>query len=440
MRFKIPFIAALFYLVCCVNCSDDKNANLRVAHIYDPLTGVSGKANAAWLEKLKNEFETTHPGCQVILEQIQWDQIDTKSLADFRANIIHDVIWSSPQLMPKHFLTGDLLNLSPYLQWSEQEKSEFNWNPVWEKSERDGKRLGIPLGVHTRTVAFRRDMFIEAGLNPDEPPRNPEELIQAAKALTRDIDGDGKTDIWGLGIYFGPYRATIEISFAPLLWHFSGKLWDDQTRRACFASDAGVMAAQYIHDLIFLHKVTPKWVVSGTYDDVILRNFLDGKFAMAWGWGSYWIQALEEKGWIKGVFPPTEQGEADIADVFITPTAGNTQFTNAWTISIHALSPNPKRSFEFIQAILQPEALRQFPDAGLPARKSAWLQPEYQTDFYQTWYRAAIYGKSMPFTANYMDLADAVAAALQEILANDQPVRDTLEKFQEEYNRRFAGE
>jgi len=423
-----------------IGCGGERSPTLRVAHIYDPLAGISGEANVEWLNGVMADFQKMNPSYQIVLEQIQWDQIDSKSMADFQAQIPHDVIWTSPQLMPRHFLTGDLKNLTPYIHWSPAEKEEFQWNPVWEKAERNGKRLGIPLGVHTRTVAFRRDLFEQAGLDPDAPPRNLDELIRAAKVLTRDTNGDGKIDIWGLGIYFGPFRATIELGFAPLLWHFDGKLWDEQTRRAIFASEAGIKAAQLIYDLIYVHQVTPKWVVSGTYDDVISRNFLNGNFAMAWGWGSYWIQILEEKGWVEGIFPPTIQGKAKIVDVFVTPTNGSAQFTNAWTISIHSLSAHPQKSFEFIQTILKPENLTRFPDAGLPARKSEWMRPEYLTPFYQTWYRAAQAGKPMPFTAHYMDLADIVASALQEILVSHAPIAETLNRFQDEYNARFAGE
>lgn len=437
---KICHLLFSLLLTIIMSCSDEQSSTLRVAHIYDPLAGLPGKANVEWLKKVVAEFQRINPSYKIVLEQIQWDQIDSKSMADFQAQIPHDIVWTSPQLMPKHIQVGDLKNLSPYIHWSQEENEEFQWSPVWGKAERKGKRLGIPLGVHTRTVAYRRDMFEQVGLNPDAPPKDLDELIAAAKALTRDTNKDGKPDIWGLGIYFGPSRGTIEIGFAPLLWHFGGKLWDEQTKQAVFASEAGIKAARFIYDLIYVHQVTPKWVVSGTYDDVISRNFLNGKFAMAWGWGSYWIQILEEKGWIEGLFPPTIKGKAKIADVFVIPTNGSAQFTNAWTISIHSLSTHPQKSFEFIQMIVKPEILIRFPDAGLPARKSEWMRPEYLTPFYQTWYRAAQAGKSMPFTAYYMDLADVVASALQEILVTQAPIPETLKKFQDEYNARFAGE
>lgn len=421
------------------NCQSKSGPQLRVAHIHDPLAGASGRANMDWLQQTAKQFETQNPGLAVTFEQIQWDQIDSKIMADFRAGIPHDVVWTSPQLMPKHFLTGDLYDLNLLLKESPLEISDFAWNPVWDNAARAGRRLALPLGVHTRAVAYRRDWFQAAGLDADAPPTDLSQLIAIAKKLTRDTDGDGKTDIWGLGMYLGPYRATIEIAFAPLIWHFGGELWDDSTRQAVFASAAGVQAAQFIYDLIYRHQVTPLWVISGTYDDVIFRNFMNGKLAMAWGWGSYWIQALEENGWINGLFPPTANGKATIADIFVTPTRNGAQFTNSWTISIYQASYAPQQSLAFIQAVLQPENLLRYPDAGLPARSSLWNRAEYQTAFYQKWFQCAQRGRPMPFTANYMELADVVAAALQEILVNQAPIQATLTKFQTEYNQRFGG-
>lgn len=102
----------------------------------------------------------------------------------------------------------------------------------------------------------------------------------------------------------GPLRTTIELYFAPLLWHFGGELYDAKRHKAVFASDAAVAAARFLDDCVHKHKITPPWACSGTYDDVIQLPFLDGRLAMAWGWGSYWNKTLEEKGWIKGLVPP----------------------------------------------------------------------------------------------------------------------------------------
>jgi ABC-type glycerol-3-phosphate transport system substrate-binding protein len=393
-----------------------------------------------WINARIAEFKKIHPELVIALEQAKWDQIDTKSMADYRAGISHDVIITSPQFLPKHFVVGDLLDLTPYLNWSEKQVREFDWNPVWHACEQGGKRIGIPMGAHTRLCIYHKDMFADVGLDPEKPPETLEQLVEFAQKLTRDIDGNGKIDVWGLGIYFGPSRATIELAFAPILWHYGGKLWDEETKQAVFASKAGVKTAQFLSDLMNKYHVTPRWAVSGTYDDTVLRGFLDRRIAIAWGWGSYWIQPLEEMGLIQGCFPSTPAGKMTKIGIFLTPTNIQAQFTNAWTISVHALTQNPVASVQLIETFIEPAALATFPDAGLPARLSTWERPEYQTGFYQTWFEAAKKGRSMPPTAHYEELANIVAAALQEILIKNAPIQATLLKFQKAYNVRYAGE
>ncbi|MFZ5518890.1 MAG: extracellular solute-binding protein [Candidatus Zhuqueibacterota bacterium] len=421
-------------------CHQQQHPSLKFTHIYDPLAGENGRLNADWINARLAEHRLLQPDMPVELEQVKWDQIDTKSMADFRAGIPHDVIITSPQFLAKHAVVGDLLDLSPMLRWSEDNIGEFKWNPVWDACNQQDELIGLPMGAHTRLCAYRKDMFAEVGLDPEKPPQTLDELVEYARRLTRDIDGDGKIDVWGLGIYFGPSRATIEITFAPILWHFGGELWDEQSKQAVFASEQGIAAAQFLSDLINKHQVTPRWAVSGTIDDVVLRPFLAGLVAMAWGWGSYWIQPLEATGMVSHCFPPSAEAEMTTAGIFLTPTIGHAQFTNSWTISLHALSPHPEKSMEFLKLFVQPEALETFPDAGLPAQLSTWRDARYSSPFYQVWFEAIKSGRSMPATAHYEELSNTIAAALQEILIHNAPVAPTLLRFQRAYNSRYAGE
>ncbi|NOZ61024.1 MAG: extracellular solute-binding protein [Calditrichaeota bacterium] len=438
MKFsKLFFLLSIFFLL---NCSRDDSSTIKFTHIYDPLGGPQGKLNVDWIDARVENFEQKHPAFSVEMEQAKWDQIDSKSMSDFRAGIRHDVLLTSPQILPKHALVGDLLDLSPFLTWTKQQIAEFSWSPVWSACVYNGRILGIPMGAHTRLCVYNKEMFRQAGLDPEKPPRSLDELISATQKLTRDLDGDGKIDVWGLGIYFGPSRATIELAFAPILWHFGGKLWNEKTKRAVFASPEGVKTVKFLRDLIYKYRVTPPWVLSGAYDDVVLRGFLNEKFAIAWGWGSYWIQPLEQKGWIKNCFPPTPEAEMVKAGIFLTPTNPQAQFTNAWTISVHSLAKNPKVSSELLKEFVTPETLKDFPDAGLPGALSVWQGAEYQSDFYQIWFQAIKLGRSMPQTAHYEELANTVAAALQEILVKNANPGKTLQKFQRAYNIRYAGE
>jgi len=414
-----------------------KPVTIKFAHFYDPAAGAGHVMNIEWLEKTIPAFEKENPGIKVEFEWTKWDEIDIRSIRDYAAGIPHDVMMSSPQLMPKHFIAGDYLDLTSYAaKWPKARAEDINWTPVWGKVF----PLGIPLGIHTRTTVYRRDLFEKYGLDPGRTPEDLESLVKYAQFLTRDTNADGKTDIWGLGMYFGASRATIELYFAPYIWNFDGKLWDPETKRASFASEAGVKATRFVYDLVNTYKVTPEWATVGTYDEVGLINFLNGTYAMFTGFGSYWIGPLEEKGWVTGIFPPKSWGKATVADVFVAATKPHAQFTNAWALSINKLSEHPDESFKLIDFIVTPERLIDYPDAGLPTLLSLWDKPELQTDFYQEWLKAAAHGKSMPYTAHYGELADTVAACLQEILIKKAPIEATLKKFEDEYNAKYAGE
>src|SRR5581483_7159464 len=143
-------------------------------------------------------------------------------------------------------------------------------------------------------------------------------------------------------------------------------------------------------------------------------------------------------GWVKHCWPATPQCTAVTGGVFVTPTEPKAQFSNAWTISIDASSQAPETSFRYIERLLRPGTLENFPDGGLPARRSAWQQPQYATDFYRTWFDAAKNGRSMPATVHYGELADTVASALAEILLQGAPIKETLQRHQDEFNASYA--
>jgi multiple sugar transport system substrate-binding protein len=382
------------------------------------------------------QFEEENPGWKVELEAFKWDQIDQRSILDLTAGVDHDLMFSSPQLMAKHQETGDYIDLTPYIQqWPKEEQDDLNWSPGWAAAAVGGQQVGIATGVHTRTNVYNRDMFQEAGIDPDKPFTTPEEVVEAAKKLTK-----ADQDIWGLGMYMGPSRATIELYYAPMVWHYGGDFYDPETKKAALTGEASLKATQWLYDLVFTHKVTPPYAYAadGTYDALILTSFVDGKIAQGMGFGSYWIGAIQSKDMLNNCFPATAECTVGKAGVMVQPSSVKAQFTNAWCLSIHKLSKNPDAAWKLMETVLRPENLATYPDAGLPGRLSAWAAPEYSSAFYQTWLEAAKNGRPMPPTPYYPELADTVAAAVQEILANQADIPGTLKKFEDEWNAKYA--
>jgi len=226
-----------------------------------------------------------------------------------------------------------------------------------------------------------------------------------------------------------------------MVWHYGGDFYDPTTKKAALTGDASLKAVQWLFDLVHTHKVTPPYAYAADadYNTLILTNFTDGKIAQGMGFGSYWIGALQDKGMLKDCFPAKAGCAPDKAGVMVQPSSVKAQFTNAWCLSIHKLSKNPEAAAKLLEIILRPENLAVFPDAGLPARLSAWSAPEFSSAFYQTWLEAAKSGRSMPPTPFYPELADTTAAAIQEVLANKADIAATMKKFEDEWNNKYAG-
>lgn len=413
-----------------------EGGTVKWAEFYSLVTDINGKLNQDWMAGVVKQFEEENPGWKVELEAFKWDQIDQRSILDLAAGVDHDLMFSSPQLMAKHRETGDYIDLTPYIQkWPKEEQDDLNWSPGWAAASVGGQQVGIATGVHTRTNVYRRDWFEEAGLDPDKTFTTPEEVVEAAKLLTKADE-----DVWGLGMYMGPSRATIELYYAPMVWHYGGDFYDPGAKKAALTGEASLKATQWLYDLVYTHKVTPpySYAADGDYGVLILTNFVDGKIAQGMGFGSYWIGAIQDKGMLNNCFPATAECAPGTAGVMVQPSSAKAQFTNAWCLSIHKLSKNPDISWKLMETVLRPENLATYPDAGLPGRLSAWAAPEYSSAFYQTWLEAARNGRPMPPTPYYPELADTVAAALQEILANQADIEATMKKFEDEWNAKYA--
>ena len=72
------------------------------------------------------------------------------------------------------------------------------FDAVWNLGEVDSKLYGYPWMGHSIQLVYNNTMFKEAGL--EKAPENWDELYEFAKKLTKDTDGDGKIDQYGIGL------------------------------------------------------------------------------------------------------------------------------------------------------------------------------------------------------------------------------------------------
>jgi multiple sugar transport system substrate-binding protein len=135
----------------------------------------------------------------------------------------------------------------------------------------DNKVFALPYnGGNSRMLWHRTDLFQQAGLNP---PKNWEEWKQVAQALTKDTNGDGNPDQFGLALPGSKTRATLR-EYMRLLWQ-TGETVFDKDFNVVFGKEGAVRALQYFQDMV---KFGPPGYASYDNNEVI-DAFVSGKAA-----------------------------------------------------------------------------------------------------------------------------------------------------------------
>ncbi|MFQ3566403.1 MAG: ABC transporter substrate-binding protein [Aggregatilineales bacterium] len=134
--------------------------------------------------------------------------------------------------------------------------------------DEDGVIWSIPFQRSTPILYYNKDLFAEAGLDPEQPPRSLEELIEFADLLTTD-------DRWGFMLPIaGGFPIWLYQSFA--IAH-GQNLVEESPAEVFFNTPEGLAALQAINDLGNLYGVMP---AGGTAWGETPEAFTAGRAAM----------------------------------------------------------------------------------------------------------------------------------------------------------------
>jgi len=149
------------------------------------------------------------------------------------------------------------------------------WPAFLANSQTGGKTWGIPFQRSTIVLYWNKELFKEAGLDPNRAPANWNEMLAYAQKLTKH-DASGNVTQWGVQIPSSgfPY------------WLFQGlttpngvELMNAAGTETYFDKPEVIEALQYWVDLGRKHKVMPSGVVEwGTTP----KDFFEKKIAMMW--------------------------------------------------------------------------------------------------------------------------------------------------------------
>jgi len=233
------------------------------------LTGGDGPT----MQRMVEMFVEENPDVSVRSEAYVWDQFYQKLQASFVAGTPPDVFIMHSNEIPHY---ADLGILGPtdhmFSDGGGPLDSADYAQPAFDYTVYDGSRYGVLLDNHGFGTWVNLNAFDRAGVSRDEaanPPASAEELIDLAKRLTIDANGNHPGDEgfdvenvvqWGMAIDWN------RVTFESLLKQFGGSVVSEDGETATINSDAGKQALQFMHDLIYVHQVAADPAVVNAYN------------------------------------------------------------------------------------------------------------------------------------------------------------------------------
>ncbi|MCB9782403.1 MAG: ABC transporter substrate-binding protein [Candidatus Omnitrophica bacterium] len=279
-------------------------------------------------------FNESHDEFQVKAVALPFLQIEQKFLTSMVGGIPPDVFiyfgsvaqWSS---------RGALLPLDKYMDRDGFDRSKI-FDSVWPEMMWNNETFAIPVGVGVDAFYWNKEHFLEAGLDPDRPPRTWEELEDYAVRLTKK-NAEGRIEQAGyIPGYWSPF-ATPLFLYWPL--QLGAKFLSEDGRKVNLTSNACVEALEW--ETSMFEKIGREALIEkrASFGYGTQHGFLSGQLSMIEQKSSF----VEE---IRKFAPDLEYGCAQ----FPIPEGGKraTTLGPVW-VGIPRGARHPDEAWEFIK-------------------------------------------------------------------------------------------
>ncbi len=301
------------------------------------------------IEPLITQFNSSH-ATQIKVTFIPADQYIQKLATAFAGNEAPDLIAVDLIYMPSFAAAGqvtDITDQAKALPFFDQLSPSHMRLGTYE-----GKIYSLPFAAEGSILLYNKNLFREAGLDPEKPPTTLAEVAEYSRKIT--ALGNGKYGFYVAGSCAG-CNAFVTL---PLIWASGGDVLNTEGTQATIASDPNVKGV-----LNWLHQ---QWadgqipesakVDNGTN---FLNAFTAGNIGMA-GSGAFSIATLKTK------YPDVDFGVTPLPGL----TGGSASFAGGDTIAIPSGSEHVTEAFEFINWFLSEEVQVEYlaKNGGLPLR------------------------------------------------------------------------
>lgn len=207
--------------------------------------------------RMLEDFHAANPNIRVFYTPDP-DNLEEKMLLDMGAGTAPDVLAGCCDFFPVWGQKDFLLDLQPYIDADVDAATIAEWDQAQYAALLlpNGKRFGLPKYHGALALFYNKDVFDEYGVDYPAADWDHDAYLNAMRRLTKDRDGDGKTDLWG---------SMVDIAWERLQMHVNG--WGGHF----------VDPADPTHSLMGEPEslAALEWVRARMWDDRVMATFPD---------------------------------------------------------------------------------------------------------------------------------------------------------------------
>lgn len=402
---------------------------------------LAEKVTLKWLEwedvtqrkatgEIIQAFEWMHPNVKVEFVGYSGDvESQQKLLTQMVARKAPDVLTGWDYIPWTWASKNQLLDLQPYVKkyLTEEQISQF-YPVIWNWFVYKGKRIAVPKYTSPMVLFYNVDAFDEAGVSYPSKDWTWDDLLTAAKKLTKKENGRI--------VRFGFQESTALYRLVMWIWQNGGNIHPEGNRSECTLDEPeAIEAMKFIKDLTWKYNVSPKpgQAMRTATDEAMEASFMAGKVAMQ-----------EQGSWPMAYYPEQCKFEFNVAHLPKGPVKRATMITtDCFAVYKHTKHPDLAAELAFFAAgpvgawwnqkyAAMQAALRPI------AEKFPGMFPEkYNTEVFQ---EAMAYGIPSPVMNKQKEFIDMFNAARDKSLVlNKVSVEKAMKEVVPKINEMLKG-
>lgn len=358
---------------------------------------------------LVKEFNALNNGIKIEYREIQFDDVVSEAMRAYSTGQAPDIIAVDN---PEHALfasRGAFLDLTDMIAKSAVIKKENYFPGPLNSVTWDGKLYGVPKATNTIALYYNVDMFKARGLDPDNPPKTWDALVDAARKLS-----DPEHNVYGLAF---SAKASEEGTFQFLPWAQMGGGGYDNIN-----SEGAVKGLEIWKTILDEKLASPDTLTRGQWDSTGTFNSGNAAMVISGPWELDRMSQEVKFDWRVTLMPVPKEGTE--------PSSAMGDFN--W--AIFSTTKHPAEAFKALEYFASQDD-KMFKNFGqLPARSDIAVPPtgnEKKDAALKVFLEQLKYAKPRGPHPEWPKISKAIQDAIQSALTGQATPKDALDQAAE---------